>query len=106
MLSALVCAFFLAQSSVAYALAALELDRCGDCCDGDGGSSPDEPLCPCPIKCAQGCAGSSLRAVAPAAPELELAFFVAIELAGGLPDRLPASPDPPGILHVPKTDRA
>lgn len=99
-LSALLLAFFVLQSSVAWALA--HIDRT-DCCDGEAGDDDrKEPSCPCPLDCSKGCAVSLMRAMPPASLDLMSGLVPAIAIVDDLPPAAPASTDPLDILHVPK----
>ncbi|EYF04530.1 Hypothetical protein CAP_4498 [Chondromyces apiculatus DSM 436] len=137
MLSALVLAVFVGQSTLAFAFPCLgggcgepcREEPCGDEGDAhgdegdahgdegdahgdeagarggdDGHEHGDEghERCPCPIDCGASCAGSALRAVAPAA----LGMVIASPLAGAMvwwcEDQGPPVLDPGEILHVPR----
>ena len=98
--AALTLAFFVMQSSVAWALTSL--DR-SSCCDGEGGDDErDERTCPCPLDCSTGCAGSSVRALPAASVDLSSSLLPAIVIVDDLPPAAPVSTDPLDILHVPK----
>jgi hypothetical protein len=111
-LSALVLAVFVSQSTLAFAFPCLGAGRSADCCPDDEGEDDeehqqphDQKRCPCPLNCAPGCAGSAFRAV-PSAP-LDLVLVLPSPLAREIlwlrAERAPPPIEPADIAHVPRS---
>jgi hypothetical protein len=97
-LSVFVLAFFLEQSTLAYAVVASA--NCGQECPDD------DRNCPCPLDCSWGCGASRVPGVPPMPVVPDLLILWSLELPEVFVERAPPAAPTGEILHVPRAPLA